>query len=83
MPLVVLRRNAEQDRELRVIYKNAYDKIKEYLYTDKIADDILLSFYKTKKYMPFTHIFLLKKNYFLPHFSSVWYSKLYSFRHSM
>ena len=40
MPTVVLRQNAEQDRELRVIYKNAYDKIKEYLYTDKIADDI-------------------------------------------
>ena len=26
--------------ELRVIYKNAYDKIKEYFNTDKIVDDI-------------------------------------------
>jgi len=40
MPVVVLRQNAEQDRELRVIYKNAYDKIKEYFNTDKIVDDI-------------------------------------------
>lgn len=85
MPTVVLRQNAEQDRELRVIYKNAYDKIKEYLYTDKIADDIYYChFTKQRNTCPlFIFCFFHKKTYFLPHFSSVWCSKLHSFRHSV